>query len=75
MIQIKIPGLAYEQGQGAVHKGRGRKRTRGAFFTHPPLSTREVACRHYFPGNYKKNHIRHIEITVHVSYNKVTSAS
>ena len=55
--------------------GRGRKRTTGTFFTHPPLPSREVACRHYFPGNYKKNHIRHIEITVHVSYNKVTSAS
>ena len=53
----------------------GGKRTRGTFFTHPPLPSREVACRHYFPGNYKKNHIRHIEITVHVSYNKVTSAS
>lgn len=75
IIEIKIPGLACEQGQGAVHRGRGGKRTRGTFFTHPPPPSREVACRHYFPGNYKKNHIRHIEITVHVSYHKVTSAS
>ena len=75
IIEIKIPGLACEQGQGALHRGRGGKRTRGTFFNHPPLPSREVACRHYFPGNYKKNHIRHIEITVHVSYHKVTSAS
>ena len=35
------------------YTGLGEGRTRGEFFT-PPLSTREVACRHCFPGNERR---------------------